>query len=92
MRHAIRTIVSVAACLAAMTPAPAALRVLATTPDWAALTTAQGDRFTALKARDELAPTNYRNPGWYHAPAGTVAARVSTDPDFGAPIRRRPFA
>ena len=92
MRQAIRTIVSVAACLAAMTPAPAALRVLATTPDWAALTTELGDRFTVVKVRDELAPGDYRDPGWYQAPARTVAGGVSTEPDLGAPIRRRPFA
>ena len=62
MRQAIRTIVSVAACLAAMTPAPAALRVLATTPDWAALTTELGDRFTVVKVRDELAPEGLPQP------------------------------
>ena len=38
----IRTIASVTACLAAKTPAQAALRVMATTPDWAALTTELG--------------------------------------------------
>ena len=84
MLHRIRTIVSVAGRLATMTPAQAALRVLATTMDWAALRTELGDRFTVLKVRDELAPRDYRNPGWYPAPAGTVAARVSTDADFGA--------
>ena len=92
MLHRIRAIVSVAAGLAAMTPAQAALRVLATAPDWAAPTTELGDRFTVLNVRDELAPRDYRNPGWYQAPARTVATGVSTEPDLGAPIRRRPFA
>ena len=49
-----------------------------------------GGMFTVVKVRDDLAPGEYRDPGWYRAPAGSVAARVSTDPDFGAPTRRRP--
>ena len=43
--------------------------------------------FTVLKVRDELAAGNYRDPGWYQHPAGSVAKRVSTDPDFGTPPR-----
>ena len=41
-----------------------------------------------VKVRDDLAPGDYRDPGWYRAPAGSTAARVSTDPNFGHPIRR----
>ena len=48
-----------------------------------------GGMFTVVKVRDDLAPGDYSDPGWYAPPAGTVAARVSTDPDFGSPIRRR---
>ena len=51
-----------------------------------------GGMFTVVKVRDDLAPGDYRDPGWYRAPTGTVAERVSTDPDFGSPIRRRPSA
>lgn len=51
-----------------------------------------GGMFTVVKVRDDLAPGDYRDPGWYRAPAGSVSARVSTDPDFGAPIRRSPYA
>ena len=51
-----------------------------------------GGMFTVVKVRDNVAPGDYRDPGWYPAPAGTVAARVSVDPSFGEPIRRRPTA
>jgi len=48
-----------------------------------------GGMFTVLKVRDEQPPGDYRDPGWYQPPAGSVAARVSTDPEFGSPIRRK---
>jgi len=51
-----------------------------------------GGMFTVVKVRDNLAAGDYRDPGWYRAPAGTTAARVSEDPEFGAPIRRHPYA
>jgi hypothetical protein len=47
-----------------------------------------GGMFTVIKVRDDLAPGDYSDPGWYRNPPGTVARRVSSDPDFGAPIRR----
>jgi len=47
-----------------------------------------GGMFTVVKVRDDLAPGDYRDPGWYAAPAGTVARRVSRDPSFGNPVRR----
>ena len=48
-----------------------------------------GGMFTVLKVRDDQAPDDYSDPGWYRHPAGTVARRVSTDPGFGSPPRRR---
>ena len=44
-----------------------------------------GGMFTTVKVRDDLKPGDYRDPGWYNAPKGTVAARVSSDPNFGNP-------
>jgi len=46
-----------------------------------------GGMFTLIKVRDDLAPGDYRDPGWYRNPAGSVAKRISTDPEFGAPVR-----
>ncbi len=48
-----------------------------------------GGMFTVIKVRDGLAAGDYRDPGWYRHPRGTVAQRVSEDPEFGAPVRRR---
>ena len=50
-----------------------------------------GGMFTVVKVRDDLAAGDYRDPGWYRATRDTVAARVSTDPDYGAPTRRHPY-
>jgi FtsP/CotA-like multicopper oxidase with cupredoxin domain len=47
-----------------------------------------GGMFTVIKVRDDQAPGDFRDPGWYRAPGRTVAQRVSVDPDFGAPIRK----
>lgn len=47
-----------------------------------------GGMFTVVKVRDELANDDYSDPGWYDNPPGTVAARVSQDPEFGEPVRR----
>jgi len=49
-----------------------------------------GGMFTTVKVRDELPRGSYADPGWYKAPEGTVATRISTDPDFGNPPRRLP--
>ena len=46
-----------------------------------------GGMFTLIKVRDDIAPGDFRDPGWYRNPPGTVAKRVSTDPDFGDPVR-----
>ena len=48
-----------------------------------------GGMFTVVKVRDDQAPGDYSDPGWYRHPTGTVARRVSTDPSFGQPPRRR---
>jgi FtsP/CotA-like multicopper oxidase with cupredoxin domain len=47
-----------------------------------------GGMFTVVKVRDSLARGDYNDPGWYQNPPGTVARRVSTDPEFGEPVRR----
>ena len=47
-----------------------------------------GGMFTLVKTRDDVAPGDYSDPGWFAHPAGTVARRVSTDPEFGSPPRR----
>jgi len=46
-----------------------------------------GGMFTTVKVRDNLKSGDYKDPGWYRAPAGTVASRISSDPNFGNPIR-----
>jgi len=51
-----------------------------------------GGMFTVLKVRDDLAPGDFRDPGPYRNPPGTVARRVSNDPDFGRPVRRADVA
>ena len=47
-----------------------------------------GGMFTAVKVRDDIKPGDYSDPGWYPAPAGSIASVVSSDPNFGNPIRR----
>ena len=48
-----------------------------------------GGMFTVVKVRDDIAPGDFSDPGWYANPPGTVARRVSNDPSFGAPVRRQ---
>ena len=47
-----------------------------------------GGMFTMVKVRDHITPGDFSDPGWYDAPDGTQAARVSSDPTFGDPPRR----
>ena len=47
-----------------------------------------GGMFTTVKVRDKLKRGDFSDPGWYDAPKGTMAAKVSSDPDFGNPPRR----
>jgi len=48
-----------------------------------------GGMFTLLKVRDNLPAGDYRDPGWYQPPPGSMAALVSSDPDFGNSARRK---
>ncbi len=47
-----------------------------------------GGMFTIVKVRDDVRAGDYNDPGWYRHPTGSVASRISTDPDFGTPTRR----
>lgn len=47
-----------------------------------------GGMFTTVKVRDDIRPQDYRDPGWYDPPTGTVASRISDDPDYGEPTRK----
>jgi hypothetical protein len=47
-----------------------------------------GGMFVLVKVRDELAPGDYRDPGWYRSEEGENARLVSRDPGFGNPPRR----
>lgn len=47
-----------------------------------------GGMFTIVKVRDNLQMGDFSDPGWYQAPPGTIARRVSSDPDYGNPVRR----
>jgi len=49
-----------------------------------------GGMFTTVKVRDDLARGDYSDPGWYDAPPATIASRISRDPNFGNPVRRKP--
>lgn len=44
--------------------------------------------FTVVKARANLAASEFRYSRWYEALARTVARRASEDPDFDYPVRR----
>jgi len=48
-----------------------------------------GGMFTVVKVRDDIKPGDFSDPGWYEAPPRTIATRISTDPDFGNPVRRK---
>jgi FtsP/CotA-like multicopper oxidase with cupredoxin domain len=49
-----------------------------------------GGMFTVVKVRDDLPRGDYTDPGWYANPKATQAHRVSSDVDFGSPVRRGP--
>ncbi|MBL6748874.1 MAG: copper oxidase [Nevskia sp.] len=44
-----------------------------------------GGMFSVLKVREGLAAGDYRDPGWYRHPEGTVARRVAFDPAYAVP-------
>jgi FtsP/CotA-like multicopper oxidase with cupredoxin domain len=46
-----------------------------------------GGMFTVMKVREGLAPGDYRDPGWYKHPPGTVAYAVDSG-SAGAPLRQ----
>ena len=49
-----------------------------------------GGMFTVMKVRKDLAPGDYRDPGWYKHPLGSVAYEVNVARRAsGAEIRRR---
>jgi manganese oxidase len=50
-----------------------------------------GGMFTLIKVRNDIVPGDFSDPGWYRNPPGTVARRVSSDPDFGSPVRAKPL-
>jgi FtsP/CotA-like multicopper oxidase with cupredoxin domain len=49
-----------------------------------------GGMFTVIKVRDDLAPGDYRDPGWYRHPPRTQAECISTDPALADRAPRRP--
>jgi FtsP/CotA-like multicopper oxidase with cupredoxin domain len=46
-----------------------------------------GGMFTVVKVREDLAPGDYRDPGWYKHPAGTIAYEVGAAA-AGTPARQ----
>jgi hypothetical protein len=48
-----------------------------------------GGMFTVMKVRDGIARGDYKDPGWYQHPAGTVAYEWSGE---APPPRRQPPA
>lgn len=49
-----------------------------------------GGMFTTVKVRDNLQKGDYSDPGWYRPPSGTIASRVSSNPNYGNPPRLKP--
>ena len=43
--------------------------------------------FTVMKVREDVAPGDYRDPGWYQHPRGTLAYEVDA---AGAPAAQKP--
>jgi FtsP/CotA-like multicopper oxidase with cupredoxin domain len=48
-----------------------------------------GGMFTVVKVRDRLQSGSDMVPDWYEHPEGTQARRISSDPDFGTPVRHK---
>ncbi len=51
-----------------------------------------GGMFTVVKVREDLAAGDYRDPGWYQHPQGTVAHEVSASTAGEPPRQRRSHA
>jgi manganese oxidase len=47
-----------------------------------------GGMFTTVKVRDEVAAGDFRDPGWYPSRPQDAAKRVSSDANFGSPVRK----
>ena len=47
-----------------------------------------GGMFTLVKVRDDIAPNDFSDPGWYNPPAATIAKRISSNPNYGNPPRK----
>jgi len=47
-----------------------------------------GGMFTTVKVRDDIAPNDFSDPGWYNPPAATIAKRISSNPNYGNPPRK----
>ena len=46
-----------------------------------------GGMFTTVRVRDDWSKESMQDPGWYDPPEGEITRRVSSDPDFGDPVR-----
>jgi len=50
-----------------------------------------GGMFTVMKVRDDQAPGDYRDPGWYQGPEAKRARRVDGNAKLAEPVRRNPY-
>jgi hypothetical protein len=51
-----------------------------------------GGMFSVVKVRDEVKPGDYRDPGWFKHPAGTIPREYTADDDDSAPRAAQPKA
>jgi hypothetical protein len=51
-----------------------------------------GGMFSVVKVRDDVRAGDYRDPGWFKHPAGTVASEYTADDDSAAPRAAQPRA
>jgi hypothetical protein len=51
-----------------------------------------GGMFSVVKVRDDLRPGDYRDPGWFRHPAGTVPSEYTAGDDGDAPRTAQPEA
>ena len=47
-----------------------------------------GGMFTVVKIRDNVAHNDFRDPGWYPSRPQDIAKKISSDPNFGTPVRK----
>jgi manganese oxidase len=48
-----------------------------------------GGMFTVVKVRDDVKSGDFTDPGWHPSRPQDVAKKISSDPNFGQPIRRQ---